>query len=273
MDYSKNHLVTEEYDLSKKFNANDDDSKETLKFQVFRDLAMMSDPPNILLYYEELIKQFGYIVLFSSVFPLAAFMSYVSNSIQVKSQIQNLKYQRRFKAEVSNGIGNWLNCLENLCQLGIIVNCAGVFFTSKIYMHIFVSENDNKMNDYQKHVLDATKNHSDLRLSTGWAPLNFFIVIVIIEHILLILKVVMEYFIDDVPDKLTRGERDRQGMIEQYIAKKKGADDDLNRTQDVKDLIEKIEKSRSRICQHLEYTDFEGHESHFAEIHKQISFE
>lgn len=46
-----------------------------------RDLAMMSDPPNILLFYEELVKQFGYIVLFSGIFPLASFMSYISNGI------------------------------------------------------------------------------------------------------------------------------------------------------------------------------------------------
>lgn len=75
---------------------------------------MMCDPPNILLFYEELVKQFGYIVLFSGVFPLASLMSYVSNGIQIRSQIANLQYQRRFKAEVSNGIGNWLGCLENL---------------------------------------------------------------------------------------------------------------------------------------------------------------
>lgn len=56
-------------------------SREPLKYQVFRDLAMLSDPPNILLFYEELIKQFGYVVLFSSVFPMASLMSYISNNI------------------------------------------------------------------------------------------------------------------------------------------------------------------------------------------------
>lgn len=46
---------------------------------------MISDPPNILLFYEELVKQFGYIVLFSGIFPLASFMSYISNGIQIRS--------------------------------------------------------------------------------------------------------------------------------------------------------------------------------------------
>ena len=46
---------------------------------------MMSDTPNILLYYEELVKQFGYIVIFSGIFPIASFLSLISNGIQVNS--------------------------------------------------------------------------------------------------------------------------------------------------------------------------------------------
>lgn len=42
---------------------------------------MFSDKPNILLFYEELVKQFGYIVLFSGIFPLAALLSIISNGI------------------------------------------------------------------------------------------------------------------------------------------------------------------------------------------------
>ena len=42
---------------------------------------MLSDNPDVLLFYEELVKQFGYIVLFSGVFPLAALFSLVSNGI------------------------------------------------------------------------------------------------------------------------------------------------------------------------------------------------
>ena len=114
-------------------NEDDDDVKDCLGYQVKRDLAMFSDPPNILLYYEELVKQFGYIVLFSNVFPLASLMSFISNGIQVTSQIKNLTYLRRFRAEPSNGLGSWMDCLENLCQYSIIANCMSVYLTSKVY--------------------------------------------------------------------------------------------------------------------------------------------
>jgi hypothetical protein len=107
--------------------------KDALSFQVYRDLYMMSDNPNILLYYEELVKQFGYIVLFSGIFPLAALLSIISNGIQVSSQIKNLSYLRRFRAESSFGIGDWLDHLESLCFAAVIINCYATYFTSNVY--------------------------------------------------------------------------------------------------------------------------------------------
>lgn len=66
-------------------------TKENIKcdsfreYQAMRDFNMMKEKPDILANYMELVVQFGYIVLFSEVFPLAAFMSIISNYIQMKS--------------------------------------------------------------------------------------------------------------------------------------------------------------------------------------------
>ena len=51
------------------------------KYQAIRDFKLISEKPNMLDYYMELIIQFGYIVLFSEVFPLAGLMSLISNSL------------------------------------------------------------------------------------------------------------------------------------------------------------------------------------------------
>tara|TARA_B110000305_G_C19302344_1_gene569773 strand:+ start:274 stop:546 length:273 start_codon:yes stop_codon:yes gene_type:complete len=55
------------------------------KYQALRDFTLISEKPNMLDYYMELIIQFGYIVLFSEVFPLAGLMSLISNSLQIHS--------------------------------------------------------------------------------------------------------------------------------------------------------------------------------------------
>ena len=80
----------------------------------------MSGQPDVFHRYEKVVKQFGFVVLFSFVFPIAGLLSFISNSFEMGSQIRNFKYQRRFRAQMSYGIGNWMGCLENLSQLAII---------------------------------------------------------------------------------------------------------------------------------------------------------
>jgi hypothetical protein len=99
-----------------------------------RSVSLNPEKPNIMQYYNELVIQYGYVVLFSVVFPLGAFMSLISNHIKFKSQVKNLKYFRRFKAEVSNGIGSWMTCLDQLSQISVYLNCMTLYFTSKVFI-------------------------------------------------------------------------------------------------------------------------------------------
>ena len=56
-------------------------SKSIRQFQAERSNILMAEKPNVLDQYMELVIQFGYIVLFSEVFPLGALMSLISNAI------------------------------------------------------------------------------------------------------------------------------------------------------------------------------------------------
>ena len=51
------------------------------RYQAVKSFNLMSDKPNMLECYMELVVQYGYIVLFSAVFPLASLLSLVSNGI------------------------------------------------------------------------------------------------------------------------------------------------------------------------------------------------
>jgi hypothetical protein len=48
-------------------------------------------------------------------------------------KIKNLEYGRRFRAEVGNGIGAFMDCLDILTKVSIWTNIGGIYFTSKIY--------------------------------------------------------------------------------------------------------------------------------------------
>ena len=74
-----------------------------------------------------------------------------------------------------------MGCLENLCQLGIILNCAVIYFTNRIYHKMLIDEDHHDDHDQSKDLEPPFKIH------TGWSTLQFFISIVVLEHIILII--------------------------------------------------------------------------------------
>lgn len=67
--------------------------------------------------YLEMFIQFGYVTLFSSAFPLAAFCALLNNVVEVRSDAFKLcmTYQRPFGKTVEN-IGTWQVCLLFMLQ-------------------------------------------------------------------------------------------------------------------------------------------------------------
>lgn len=112
---------------------------------------------------------------------------------------------RRFKAEVSNGIGSWLGRLENLSQLAIIINCASIYFTSHVYQGLFVKDEER-----------SKRADGIVPVTDGWKLLKFFSVVVMVEHILLLLKLIIENVIEDVPEEVQKGGRERNAVAAGY---------------------------------------------------------
>ena len=185
----------------------DNEDLSIRRFQALRSHTLSDEIPSILECYMELVIQFGYIVLFAGVFPLGAVMSLISNYIQIMSQVGNLQYTRRFKSEVSSGIGSWMMCLETLAQLSIITNCATVYFTSKIYYKMFVAEafdEDNKVG-----AIYIPKK--------AWQLTQFLLFVVLIEHVILIFKMMIENEIEDTPAYVIQGQYERQALVENFM--------------------------------------------------------
>uniref|UniRef100_A0A8C8WHL2 Anoctamin n=1 Tax=Panthera leo TaxID=9689 RepID=A0A8C8WHL2_PANLE len=74
--------------------------------------------------YQEMFVQFGYVVLFSSAFPLAALCALVNNLIEIRSDALKLctGLQRPFGQRVES-IGQWQKVMEAMGVLAIVVNC------------------------------------------------------------------------------------------------------------------------------------------------------
>jgi len=81
--------------------------------------------------YSELVVQFGHVIMFSSVLPIAGFINFAINWFTYYSIINDFKYKRRTIPTFSLGIGEFSYYLKALAHISIVINCAILVFTSR----------------------------------------------------------------------------------------------------------------------------------------------
>lgn len=123
----------------------------------------------------DLVMQFGYVSFFSTVFPVAPFVSFVANLINLNTIAAEIECKKRGIPGVSVGIGNYLDMLDFISQATVAINVAIAYFTSQ----------DTR--EYFKGV-------------TGLGDLNFFILLVLVEHFLYGLKLVVQQMLLEGPE-------------------------------------------------------------------------
>lgn len=146
-----------------------------------RDNTLYDEKANIIGDYMELVAQYGFITLFSEIFPPASLCSFICNYIQMKGQIGNMKYTRRFKAEVGNGIGTFMDCLEILTRISIMSNCAMLFWTSKYFRALFVSKGRDSELQFE-HIKPITGNYT---------LTDFLKLVIYVEHVIILFQIFM----------------------------------------------------------------------------------
>ncbi|XP_061831836.1 anoctamin-8 [Nerophis lumbriciformis] len=121
--------------------------------------------------YQEMFVQFGYVVLFSSAFPLAAMCALINNIIEIRSDAFKLctGLQRPFGLRVES-IGQWQTAMEAMGLIAIIVNCYLIGQCGQLQ-----------------------------RLFPWLSPEMAIISIVILEHFAVLLKYVIHVAIPDIP--------------------------------------------------------------------------
>ena len=170
---------------------------------------LLGTKANIIGDYMELVTQFGFICLFSEVFPPAALCSFICNFIKMKKQISDFKFTRRFKAEVSNGIGTFMDCLQILTQISIMSNCALLFWTSRYFRATFISKFDCWGTETRGKIQFFHVN----AVTTEWTPVDYLKVVVYIEHVIILFQIIVQQASTDVTPYIIRGERDRATLL------------------------------------------------------------
>jgi len=122
-----------------------------------------------LLDYDELIVQFGYCVLFVAAFPFAPFLAFFNNVLEILLDSHKLtKMTRQPHPSGARDIGSWSTCLSLLSWTAVAVNVGIILFDEEV-------EWINPSPTY--------------RIS----------IFILVEHILVSVKVSIDYIIPDFP--------------------------------------------------------------------------
>lgn len=163
----------------------------------------------------EMVIQFGYLALFSPVWPLVPIGFFINNWIELRSDFLKICVEhQRPHATRSDGIGPWVASLESLTWLGSVSSAAIV--------HMFGTQ--RFLGEY-------------LGLST-WASLP--VTILISEHIFMGFRAAVRFALSRIGSEQTRKER-----AERYARRKKHLDE-LEATAEKKSHLDVTERERRK---------------------------
>lgn len=121
-----------------------------------------------------MLVQMGYVVLFSSAFPLAAICALANNLLEIRSDAFKLVnvHQRPFGQRVAN-IGTWQSAVSFLSLTAVMVNCALIGLSGQVS-----------------------------RLWPGLTSAQTILLIVALEHIMLLLRSALTWILPELPSQL-----------------------------------------------------------------------
>lgn len=121
--------------------------------------------------YLEMFIQLGYVVFFSSMFPLAALCAFANNMFEIR--VDGFKITHSYKrpfGKTACGIGVWQNMMDVMGAIAVMVNCGLLVSSGQL-----------------------------ARLLPGLSNAEIVLIAVMIEHVALALKWVISKIIPDIP--------------------------------------------------------------------------
>uniref|UniRef100_A0A3Q0RB70 Anoctamin n=1 Tax=Amphilophus citrinellus TaxID=61819 RepID=A0A3Q0RB70_AMPCI len=140
----------------------------------FRNQRALPPFPGLFAEYIELLVQFGYLSLFSCVYPLTAVLLLINNVTEIRSdayKICNL-FRKTFSPPVAN-MGVWQTAFEILSFVSVVSNCWLLLLSPRL---------------------------QELCREGGLSSTNVLLLAVLVEHVLILVKFIMAALIPDEPD-------------------------------------------------------------------------
>ncbi|KAM9376983.1 anoctamin-10 isoform 1-T2 [Pholidichthys leucotaenia] len=140
----------------------------------FRNQSTLPPFPGLFAEYIELLVQFGYLSLFSCVFPLTAMLLLLNNLTEIRSDAYKIckLFRKPFSSPVAN-MGVWQIAFEVLSYVSVVSNCWLLLLSPRL---------------------------QEMYREGGLSSTNVLLLAVFIEHLLIIVKLIMAVLIPDEPD-------------------------------------------------------------------------
>ncbi len=149
--------------------------------EAFENCAMLKDNGTVD-DYAEMVSQYSYLAFWGSVFPLAPLFACGVNFLQIRGEISLLTVRtKRCYPEPADDIGIWINLLEIIGLLSVMINAALIVLT-----------------------FDTQSLISDVMPALGESPQSvqvsyFVLTVIVFEHIVISLKLCIAALVSDSP--------------------------------------------------------------------------
>lgn len=154
--------------------------------------------------YAELAIQFGYATIFTVAFPAAPLMALLNNLCQIRFDFYKITIRsRRVVPRGAEDIGTWEHLFHIMSTVAIVSNCALVVFAG------------HYLKDYQRW----------LPFKAVDAPGNKWLLFILLEHTLLLGRIFLALWIDDVPQDVAI-QMSRQDLIVSKLIDDAESDDE-----------------------------------------------
>ncbi|KAM8893023.1 anoctamin-10 [Spinachia spinachia] len=150
------------------------ETKDDPQEDKFRNQSTLPAFPGLFAEYIELLVQFGYLSLFSCVFPLTAVLLLLNNITEIRTDAYKIckLFQKPFSPPAAN-MHVWQIAFEVLSFVSVVSNCWLLLLSPWL---------------------------QNLCREGGWSSTNVLLVAVLVEHVLILVKVVLSVLIPDKPD-------------------------------------------------------------------------
>lgn len=165
----------------------------------------------------ELAIQFGYATMFVTAFPLAPFLAFINNWLEIRVDSFKLcKLCRRPEMQGAEDIGTWQFIFETVSFVAVVTNASVIAFTSNVVEDFIVF---TKRGIDNVSALDSIHSIKDVESLLVW---TFAIFVAIVFTI----KFIVQYIVSDVPAEVKIQLQRNEYLVEKCIKGEKDEDED-----------------------------------------------